>query len=84
MTALVELCTNHQFKTLSYLPDVILDPKTTSSGEVTEAAFNAAFKTSLSSWDWYDLPENKDALACVTKGMEAGKRIAPPDAILRG
>ena len=56
----------------------------TSSGEVTENAFNAAFQTSLSSWDWYDLSEKKDGLACVMKGKEAGKRIAPSNAIQRG
>ncbi|KZV65080.1 S-adenosyl-L-methionine-dependent methyltransferase [Peniophora sp. CONT] len=84
IAAIIELCTGEQLKALSYLPDVLLDPKRTSSGEVNETAFNAAFKTTISAWDYFELPENSAALARMTKGMEAGKRIAPPDAILRG
>ncbi|VDB96625.1 unnamed protein product [Peniophora sp. CBMAI 1063] len=84
LAALVELCAGEQSKALTYLPDVLLDPKLTSSGESNKTAFNAAFRTDLSTWDWLELPEKKTSLARVTKGMEAGKRIAPPDAILRG
>ncbi|VDB94250.1 unnamed protein product [Peniophora sp. CBMAI 1063] len=63
-----------------YLADVLLSP----SPNANETAFNRAFNTPLSPWDWYELPENKLQLIRCTKAMQAGKLIIAPDAVLQG
>ncbi|OCH94555.1 S-adenosyl-L-methionine-dependent methyltransferase [Obba rivulosa] len=56
-STLAEITTDYG-KTAFYLPDVLLDPKTASSEEVTETAFNRGFRTDLSWFKWLHQPEN--------------------------
>ena len=66
-----------------YLREVMLDPKTAFSEEVTQSCFQRALKTDLACWDYYELPENRyrgDRFNLVMSG--ASKMF--PEAILAG
>ncbi|KZV60229.1 O-methyltransferase [Peniophora sp. CONT] len=81
LSAALEHLVSEPMTAHSFLADVLLSP---SPSNKDETAFNRAFGTTLSVWDWYDLPENKLQLVRCTKAMEAGKTIIPPDAVLQG
>ena len=65
----------------AYLADALLCPSPTNPNET---AFNRAYNTPLGVFDWYELPENKIQLLRCIKAMDAGKMIAPLDAVLQG
>jgi len=45
-------------KAADYLWEMLADPASAESGEVTHTAFNKAFDTDMSVWPWYEKPEN--------------------------
>ncbi|KAI0318584.1 S-adenosyl-L-methionine-dependent methyltransferase [Amylostereum chailletii] len=75
--------TDEAFKACSYLPEVLLDPKTSKSDEPSETAFGKAFNFNGPIWEWFELPENAFKLTRFGLGME-GSKHAFPNAILEG
>ena len=71
-------------KAASYLSETLLSPETAKSGEPNHAALNKAFKTDLSMFPWFELPENKYRLNRFGIAMEGVQNMASPGAILDG
>lgn len=71
-------------KAVSYLPEVLLDPKTAMSQEPNKSAFNLAFNTDLTTWEWLSKEENERFRKRFGIAMEGAKQASPPDAILDG
>ena len=71
-------------KAASYLQEALLDPAYVNSEEPTETAFNLAFKTDLSLWDWFELSANEKRRVRFGIAMEGSKQAVPPTAILEG
>ena len=71
-------------KSSAYLKEVFLDPKLSFSQEPTDTPFNAAFRTKLSLWDWFDLKEHNYQRIRFGIAMEGSKRTASQTAILEG
>lgn len=65
-----------------YLEEALADPVTGDSGEVTHTAFNRAFNTDSSLWDWYETPENEHRHKRFGMAMRGVAALQPPDAIL--
>jgi hypothetical protein len=71
-------------KTISYLPETIHDPVSDLSAKMPGTAFNKAFNTDLSVWQWFELPEHRERLLRFAYAMEVSLQAGPPDAILNG
>ncbi|EIM80621.1 S-adenosyl-L-methionine-dependent methyltransferase [Stereum hirsutum FP-91666 SS1] len=84
ITALVNHFTDDIFKSSSCLTDMLLDPKLANSDEPTQTPFNLAFQTSLGIFPWFELPENAQRLQRFGLGMEGGKAMFNPKAVLQG
>ncbi|THG97673.1 hypothetical protein EW026_g4370 [Hermanssonia centrifuga] len=82
--ALIEHATDDAFKTSSFLTDALTDPKWTSSEEPNQTALNLAFKTDLTAFEWFELPENARRLRWFGLAMKANQEMTPQDEILGG
>ncbi|OCH84738.1 O-methyltransferase [Obba rivulosa] len=69
--ALVGHLTDESLKSAAYLSDTLTDPRTASSYEPTESAFNRAFGTPNGMFEWYEQPENAFRLRRFNAGMRA-------------
>lgn len=78
------ISTDDIFKSSSCLTDMLLDPKLANSDEPTQTPFNLAFQTSLGIFPWFELPENAQRLQRFGLGMEGGKAMFNPKAVLQG
>lgn len=63
---------------------MLVDPKLANSDEPTQTPFNLAFQTSLGIFPWFELPENAQRLQRFGLGMEGGKAMFNPKAVLQG
>ena len=76
--------TDEGMKAASYLQDVLLDPILGPSYDPNDAALNAAFKTKLSSWEWFESPGNEHRQLRFGIAMEGSKQAASLNAIREG
>lgn len=76
--------TDEALKTGGYLEDALFDPKIAKSYDPTETAFNLAFNTKLSAWQWLETPENAHRLTRFGLAMRGARQATSPDAILDG
>ncbi|KAI0341313.1 O-methyltransferase [Trametopsis cervina] len=71
-------------KSTGYLQEVLSDPEFTSSGEPTKTAFNKAYKTDLTFWEWADLPENAAILRRTGNAMTSLTNFNSASGVLDG
>ena len=66
------------------MPETLVDPETAHSYHVAKTAFNRAFRTELSMFDWLNLPENKRALKTFSMAMPGVAKLLPKDNLPQG
>ena len=71
-------------KASSYLRDVLLNPKLSSSQDPNDSALNLAFNTQLSAWEWYEAKGNEHRRLRLGITMDASKYATSLDAINDG
>ncbi|GJE83945.1 O-methyltransferase [Phanerochaete sordida] len=84
IAAVIGHVTDEALKTGGYLEDALFDPKIAKSYDPTETAFNLAFNTKLSAWQWLETPENAHRLTRFGLAMRGARQATSPDAILDG
>ncbi|KAF7347117.1 S-adenosyl-L-methionine-dependent methyltransferase [Mycena venus] len=82
--ALLEHLTHEVLPASSALPDVLLDPQDGHSNAPNKTAFNKAFNTDLTLFEWFNLPENARRMARFNRAMEGGANAMAPDTIIEG
>ncbi|EMD37634.1 hypothetical protein CERSUDRAFT_114284 [Gelatoporia subvermispora B] len=82
--ALVELFAGDSLRVAAHASDQIVDPKTTHSQEVRETAFNRAFNTQETFWEFYSRPENTYRLKRFNIAMKGSTAYGDPTEVLRG
>lgn len=80
-TAVVGHCTDEGLRSGALLQEALFNPKTAHSEELEETAFNYAFNTKLSFWDWCEQPENKLYHTRFSVTMAVGKSASDSDTI---
>jgi hypothetical protein len=81
---MVSPSTDEGLKSAAYLSDVLRDPKVAFSEETEEAPMNAAFKTSLRAFPWYESEGNEYRHLRFNLAMDGSKHATRVDAILDG
>lgn len=62
-------------KSSAYMPETLFDPKYTNSDEPNEVAFNLAYSTNLTTFAWFELPENAYILRRFGLAMNGGQQL---------
>ncbi|EIM90620.1 S-adenosyl-L-methionine-dependent methyltransferase [Stereum hirsutum FP-91666 SS1] len=70
------------FKSAAWAWEVLADPTTRSSGDISHSPFSKAFNTSDSIWKFYEHPENRFRHKRFGIGMQGVQSMQPADAIL--
>lgn len=71
-------------KSLSYLTEAVFDPVSGHADDFRDIAFNRAFNTPLSTWEFFDTPEHEYRMRRFGMSMEGQKNTSPPLAIVAG
>lgn len=68
-------------KAASYMPETLLDP---SIRGTTKTAFNRAYQTELSSFEWITAPENAAINRRFNMAMEGTAKMSQPGEVFEG
>ncbi|KAJ7888469.1 S-adenosyl-L-methionine-dependent methyltransferase [Mycena leptocephala] len=82
--ALLEHLTHEAFPASTALPDVIVDPQDGFSNAPNKTAFNRAFNTNLTLFEWFNLPEHAHRMARFNRAMEGGANAMAPATVTEG
>ncbi|EKM51830.1 uncharacterized protein PHACADRAFT_212446 [Phanerochaete carnosa HHB-10118-sp] len=81
MPALFEQLSDYSMKAAAYMPETLLDPSSAATGKT---AFNRAYKTELSSFEWLRQPENAYIHRRFNMAMEGIAKMSVPWEALEG
>ena len=76
--------TDDCMKSSAYMAEAVTEPEYALSDGPNKTAFNIAFDTSLSIFEWYEQPDNEERRRTFQAGFESGKIMFNPQQILEG
>ena len=65
------------------MAEILTDPETADSFDVTKTPFNRGLRTDLSLFAWFDRPENQIALKTFGIAMRGSATLAPKEGLLQ-
>ena len=76
--------TDDVLKSSAFMAECVTTPGYALSDDPTKTAFNIAFNTELSVFQWFELPENEERRRTFGIAFEGGKNMFNPRQILEG